>query len=195
MTAANRPDTPLTTSTHTASVPASPPSRVMPNLIRHLSVVPRVVCAVMLNLFQHLSRNPRRNCRVCRHAELVSASQPHRNPPMKEILEQVQDDVRQPTRHPTDNIYPHRLRTRQPAPARHAELDSASRRCAACRVCRHAELVSASQPNRNPPMKEILEQVQDDVRQPPRHTTDNIYPHRPTPPKPTYARDPGSSPG
>ena len=89
---------------------------------------------------------------------------------MKEILDQVQDDGRQPTATPL-TTYTHTASVPPPpAPARHAELVSASqqRHSDPSHRIRHAELVSASQPrpDRNPPMREILDQVQDDDRTP-----------------------------
>ena len=115
---------------------------------------------VMLNLFQHPSRDSPEPSFRNRHAELVSASLPRHSSPSCRI--------------------------------RHAELVSASlprHSSPSCRI-RHAELVSASQqhPNRIPPMKEILDQVQDDGRDP-TATPLTTYTHTASvPPPPAPAR-------
>ena len=132
---------------------------------------------------------------------------------MKEILDQVQDDGLLTYRQPADGTTRRHIH-HHPPPRRHAEFISASLHSIVM-----LNLFQHLIPTDIPPMKEILDQVQDDglltyrqtadeTTRHAAHTANELPPHLPQPatarhaelvsaslPHPSYERDPGSSPG
>ena len=148
----------------------------------------------MLNLFQHLISFPFRHpvCRWRHHAGLVSASHPHTTARLRASCRTVML-----------NLFQHLI----PFPSSGMPL-AASRRTRLCipsthhrppppvmlnlfqhlisTSCRHADLFSAHSTTAIPPMKEILEQVQDDGHKTYRHsvsrTDTSFLTHQAAPP-------------
>ena len=169
MTAEKHTDTPHSETLHSGTSKKSklPHTTSLTPTHNHQHPPPRV----MLNLFQHLN-----TVSTMRHRHPI----PTELPQPKEILDQVQDDDQETSRHtaiqtdpPCRTHRPNPVRD-QPAPARHAELVSAS-----------LHRVRHPTPTGHPQSKEILDQVQDDDQETKRHsailTDPPRFAHRPNP--------------